>query len=69
MIKSLTISMLAIILAKEVAGKGRYRKNSTVSDVEADAVVEEPGEYFEEEYPTRRKVRRRRGITRPAYAC
>ena len=53
--------MLAIILAKEVAGKGRYRKNSTVSDVEADAVVEEPGEYFEEEYPTRRKVRRRRG--------
>ena len=23
--------------------------------------VEEPGEYFEEEYPTRRKVRRRRG--------
>ena len=64
MIKSLTIFMLTIILAQEVAGKGLHGRNSnlpTAADVEADAVVEEREEYFEEEYPTRRKVRRKRG--------
>ena len=71
MIKSLTIFVLAIILAQEVAGKGHYyRGNSNLpaasdveddAHVEADAVVGDPGEYFEEEYSPRRKVRKRRG--------
>ena len=62
MIKSPSIFLLTLILAQEVAGKGQSWRNSnlqTSSDVEADGVVEDPREYFEEEYPIARKVRRR----------
>ena len=57
-----------IIIVQDAVGKDKNRRSSALpagsdySEVEADAVADEPEEYFEEEPPTRRKARRNRGI-------